>query len=152
MSQDAPITPPDLSATRARRVSLRRTCEHVRRLLTAPPEGAPLPPSGALALATADLSRHWYDHVAATEAPDGLLAQIVTDSPRLAPMADRLRRQHPDVTVRLEAVRRQLDGGDPDLDALLPRIAELLAVIDRHRRDGGELIHRAYNIDIGLGE
>lgn len=162
MATSAPITAPgtapaDLAvpqdmATQPQHTGLRRACAYLRRLLTPPPDDVPPVPLGTLALAVRDLVREWGLHVTMTEAPDGLLAQIVNDCPRLAPMVERLRREHPAVTARLSAAHERLDTSTPELAETVRELVSLLSAIERHRHGGGELLHRAYNVDLGLGD
>src|SRR5690242_202206 len=80
----------DLEAAKARRESLRHACARVRRLLPGDPAGG----AAALLAAVTDLDRTWRTHTAETESPDGMLAQVLHDCPRLAPSVRRLRREH----------------------------------------------------------
>jgi hypothetical protein len=157
MSEDALITPTaDLAAAHVGRAGVRRACARLRELLSASSRGtadAGGPgPADAVAVALADLIRQWDNHIARTEGPDGLLEQILTDCPRLAPMVGRLGREHPAIADRLRAAPQLRREGDPDLPAEVADLPTTLTAIERHHRDGGELIHRAYNVDIGLGE
>jgi hypothetical protein len=155
----------DIDAAAARRASLHSSTSHLRSLL-APSEGSHHPfahPLGraALAGAVADVAHLWSRHIAATEAPEGLLAQIVTDAPRLAGTVERFRREHPLIGEQLAVVRQLLERIEAEAEAaeahvearaLRERLLALLDGIDRHRRGGHELIYRAYCVDIGLGE
>jgi crotonobetainyl-CoA:carnitine CoA-transferase CaiB-like acyl-CoA transferase len=140
----------ELDAAQARRTTLHRACAHLRGLLESEP--APVGPSGALAGAVADVAHLWDRHVHATEAPDGLLNQILTDAPRLAGMVERFRREHPAIGDHLTAARQVLELSETDVVTVRRRLIVLLDGIDRHRRGGHELIYRAYCVDIGLGE
>jgi hypothetical protein len=151
MAEDVLISSPDLAAVRERRASLRQACLHLQRTLDAGTAASDGGARDALAAALAEVAAVWAKHTAVTEAPDGLLAQIVTDSPRLSAMVERLRREHPALAARLVSMQRQL-ASEQELGKAGAEIRELLAAIGKHRREGGELIYRAYNIDIGLGE
>lgn len=151
MTDETLLSPADLSVVRDRRAGLHRACLHLRELLTS---GDPAARAGAgtLDAAVLDIADRWERHVVDTEAPDGLLHQILTDAPRLATMVDRFRREHPVITDQIVALRARLAAPDADPADTERHLNTLLATIDRHRRGGSELIHRAYNIDIGLGE
>jgi hypothetical protein len=138
----------DLDAAQARRATLHRACAHLRELLTTGDAGN----HSALAGAVADVAHLWERHVDATEAPDGLLQQILTDAPRLAGMVERFRREHPAIGDHLAAARQVLEHAEADVATLRQRLIVLVDSIDRHRRGGHELIYRAYCLDIGLGE
>lgn len=155
MTENTLISGPDLAAVQTRRANLHRACGQLRRLLAdAGASAAEGDGDGAksLAAALAELSHLWERHVQATEAPGGLLAQIVEDSPRLATTVARFRRDHPAIADRIAAAQAALGSTSADQADARQVVTALLADIDRHRRGGGELIHRAYNVDIGLGE
>jgi hypothetical protein len=105
-----------------------------------------------LAQALGELAECWSRHVADTEAADGLLSQILADAPRLAMTVERFRREHPVITDRIVRIADLLSAAELDRAAVEQQVASLLITIERHRHGGSELIHRAYNIDIGLGE
>jgi ABC-type transporter Mla subunit MlaD len=144
------IGPADLQAARRRRAGLRRLCRHLGEALAS--TDARAPDHEAVARALSELAECWSRHVADTEAPDGLLNQILTDAPRLATTVERFRREHPAITARIVATADRLADRAADRTDVEQHVAGLLATIERHRRGGGELIHSAYNIDIGLGE
>jgi hypothetical protein len=127
------------------------------------------PAAGPAQLAALDqLQAVWTEHSAVTEQPGGMLAQIVTDCPRLAPAADRLRHEHATVSQALAAARAALDPGtsSPPGSGTAGQAAEtdtggtgasslLRAVadaVDRHREAGRSLLYEAYQVDLGLGE
>jgi hypothetical protein len=159
------LSPHELEAVRARRASLRRSAEAVREVLEQPPAGDRPGSAGAVRAAVERLVEVWTAHSVATSGPDGVLEQVLADSPRLAPAIGRLRREHDEIALALDAARRLLatappapgvpapDVPAPDVPA--PGVTELLKAlhaIDRHRRDGRELLHNAYQVDLGLGE
>jgi len=150
MSEDPISRPFDVSAVRARRANLRKASSRVEEALSVPVQDRAADWVGDLAAVVAELSLAWESHVALTESPDGLLEQITVDAPRLSSTVARLRREHVDVATRLRTAGELLRSGDES--GLEPARRELSAVllrIGRHRRDGGELIHQAYQIDIG---
>jgi hypothetical protein len=141
----------DLQAARRRRAGLRRLCSQLGEAFAAADARQAADREG-LVRALGELAECWSRHVADTEAPDGLLNQILTDAPRLATTVDKFRREHPGITARIVTVSDRLADPTADRADLEPHVMALLTAIDRHRAGGGELIHRAYNIDIGLGE
>jgi hypothetical protein len=151
MTEDTVISPStDLDAVRVRRAGLRAACERLRAAL---PDraGSSGPNAAELTVAAADVDRLWQRHIDQTEAPDGVLAQILGDAPRLAPMITRLRADHPEVTRRLRAAADSLAAG-PGLLEAADHLRAALAAIDKHVGGGGELIYLAYNVDLGGGE
>jgi len=146
----------ELDAVRARRASLRQAVLAVKEVLRTPPDGAAAVPAGALLGAVTDLADVWATHSAETESADGVLAQVLNDSPRLAPAIDRLRREHGQVAEALATAGRALVALAPgvQLDPVtgVPDLVRALDTVDRHRRDGRNLLHDAYHVDLGLGE
>ena len=89
-------------------------------------------------------------HIEATEAPDGLLADITAAVPRLAKRVERTRADH---TVLRDALRAAVealpDGDDEDaIPAARDRVVELLTAVVHHRHLGADLVYEAYNVDI----
>lgn len=157
MAADAPITPPHrapsgAAVAEAQHTGLYRSCAYLHRLLTPPPDAVPPVAPGTLAMAVADVAREWDVHVATSEAPGGVLARIADDCPRLVPMIERLRKDHPAVSDGLGSAHGRLDVPVPDVTAAIGELTALLAAIERHRHGGGELLHRAYRVDLGLGD
>ena len=150
------LTSHELDAVRARRASLSRAASTLKEVLRTPQEtGVPVR-AGILLGAVVGLADVWATHSEQTGGPDGVLAQVLTDCPRLAPAIARLRREHVEVSVALATARRQLEalpadaGTDPATD--VPALTAALTAVERHRRDGRTLLHDAYQVDLGLGE
>lgn len=146
----AGLGPADLQAARRRRAGLHRLCRQLGDALAS--ADAQAPEHEAVARALGELADCWSRHVTDTEAPDGLLNQILTDAPRLATTVERFRREHPAITARIVATADRLADRTADRADVEQHVTGLLTAIERHRRGGGELIHQAYNLDIGLGE
>ena len=89
-------------------------------------------------------------HIATTEAPDGLLADIATAVPRLAHRVEKTRADHTVLRDALRAATEALPDGD-DEDAIPEarmRVVELLTAVVHHRHLGADLVYEAYNVDI----
>jgi hypothetical protein len=150
MGENAVPGPLDVSAVRARRANLRKASARVEDVLSRAEPSAGTAWAEELTLVMAELTRAWETHVALTESPNGLLEQITTDAPRLSSTVARLRREHVDVATRLRSVDEQLRSGqEPGLSQTRSDLATALVKINHHRKEGGELIHQAYQIDIG---
>ena len=99
--------------------------------------------------------RHSFaDHVAATESPDGMYADILRTAPRLSRGVQRLVAEHDDATVSIEALAKLVDDAPPDadpawVDLIRDEATELLARLVRHRQRGADLVFEAYQRDIG---
>jgi hypothetical protein len=90
-------------------------------------------------------------HVAITEGSDGLYAELVQHSPRLATLVGRLAEEHGEVLRRLEELLRVAEAGEDAACVPEARAAgtELLDVLMRHRQRGADLVFEAFAVDIG---
>jgi hypothetical protein len=152
MSDDGPSTmTPDLSGVRRRRAQLSRGAAVVERALaSAATSGAPSS-TAQLAAAVAELVQTWQVHVQRSEAGDGLLAQVILDVPRVAPMVARIRREHRQIAAELARVAAALaQAGSPDgHEGSRDAVRVVLDQIAKHRGAAGDLVHEAYHVDIG---
>jgi hypothetical protein len=140
-----------LEAAKGQRLSLRRAIDGLEDALARPAtEG-----SGAwldgVAAALDHLRDVWAVHIEVTEAPDGLYAEILENTPRLANRLGRLRREHVELGERIRAGLAAARGGDrgADLAGLRDRMVRLFADLTRHRKRGLDLVYEAYHVDIG---
>ena len=91
-------------------------------------------------------------HVAETEAPSGLYAEMEEIASHLAAKARRLREEHPPITAALAEAGKHLAGPLPDeaaVEALRDDLQRLMGRIVRHRQHGADLVWEAYAVDIG---
>jgi Ala-tRNA(Pro) deacylase len=96
------------------------------------------------------LARAADDHVAETEAPNGLLAEIVEEAPRLWREADGLRAEHVMLVRECARVLSQVEGSGSPL-SLRRQVNTLLGQFERHRYQGADLVYEAFDVDIGGG-
>jgi hypothetical protein len=90
-------------------------------------------------------------HVAASEARDGVYADLVETEPRVASHVDRLRVDC-DLLRRLaDASLAALDTPEPDAIGLRRRIRELIDVTRQYASRRVAIIHEAFAVDIGVG-
>lgn len=96
----------------------------------------------------------WRRHVTDTEAPDGIFASVVADSPRSIPAADRLRAEHPPLGTAVDALVAALAGvRDPaGVEQVRRDALDLLRGLLAHRHRGAELVHEAYQVDLAAGD
>jgi hypothetical protein len=147
------VTAAERRAARARRERLHRALVELEETLTGPDTG----PSwhARLRAAAAGMRETVVDHVAESEAPDGLLAQIAEVSPWLSPRAQHLRDEHDDLVATADAlVQRciEADDAETNVDALAELAWELLERVSRHRRAGADLLYDAYALDVSAGD
>ena len=88
------------------------------------------------------------NHIAASEAPGGMLDDILEAAPRLAHRVEKARREHTELRYRLEAAARALPNDGGDTHAAHEQVVEVLAGIVRHRHLGADLVYEAFNVDI----
>jgi Ala-tRNA(Pro) deacylase len=96
------------------------------------------------------LARAADDHVAETEAPSGLLAEIVEQAPRLWREAEGLRSEHVKLVSECARVLGQLESTASPL-SMRRHVNLLLGRFERHRYRGADLVYEAFEVDIGGG-
>lgn len=93
-------------------------------------------------------------HIEETEGPDGILAEVIVDSPRLCNETDRLRAEHVELGIqiaetRLTAATSDL-GQDPhQVKALHLAVHQLLTLLDGHCHRSVRLLQDSVVLDIG---
>lgn len=101
-----------------------------------------------------DLAETLDRHIEETEGPDGILADVMIDAPRLCRETDRLRAEHIQlgdqiVETRLNAADREL-GRDPhQVKALHVSVHQLLTLLDGHCNRSVRLLQDSVVVDIG---
>ena len=81
------------------------------------------------------------------EGPEGLLAQLVTDSPRLSNEVELMKREHARLLVDTDVILADVDEADPA--DVRERAMSLLRDLVTHRQTGADLVYEAYSTDIG---
>jgi hypothetical protein len=154
MTDDLVATTADLSDVRQRRHRLAAQMREVEAVLASPLTGRPDAWTSAVGSALGTLDDVLSAHIAATEAPDGLLATVRAESPALDPQIRRLEADHERLRAALADVRRDLASSGADVDrcgAVRDAATELVAAIARHRQRGADLLYQAYDVDLGGG-
>ena len=102
--------------------------------------------------ALTELAHDLRDHVALTESPDGLYADLRATAPRLSALIDTQLRDHEALVAEVDRLLDERDDGLAD-DAAVTSHREaatvLLGRLVRHRQRGSDLVHAAYDVDIG---
>ena len=153
MPSDVPALQPataTLGAMRARRARLIKATDLVEEALITHP-AATIAWRSNVRDAIATLARTWDLHTQGSEQPDGLLAQLETDVPHLAPKVERMRREHRQVAATLRDTLTLTDDRDAPKDDVQDAVATCLRLVETHRRHGGALVDEAYRVDIGGG-
>lgn len=102
--------------------------------------------------ALTELAHDLRDHVALTEAPDGLYADLRAHAPRLASRVETQLRDHVDLLAAVETLLEERDAGvesEEDVAAHREAATVLLGRLVRHRQRGSDLVYAAYAVDIG---
>jgi hypothetical protein len=161
-----------LARARENRASVRRTSGALEGALAAASRRDPEGWLAAVTDAVAQLAAAFERHIVANEAPGGLLADMVTQSPRLAHQAEMLRRDHDSLTAEIAALAAGVaaagagsgdsgsgdsgsgdGGGGASLDMdhvsdVRTRGLSLLHHLSAHRHLGVEIVYEAYFVDI----
>jgi len=137
-----------LGRLRDHRAGLRAAIGEVESSLASPAPGRVAAWSSELGQQLEALSAALDQHVALTEGPDGLLADIVEAAPRLARRVDLTRQDHTRLRKQLDAIRAALPAGETGVGELRDQVVELLTSLIRHRQAGADLVYEAYNVDI----
>ena len=96
------------------------------------------------------LRRILVDHIAESEAHNGLLRQIEERAPRLARSIDGLRDEHVGLMEETDDTLLRMDEDVSSL-ALRECVMKLLWRFSMHRHRGADLVYEAYGVDIGGG-
>ena len=101
--------------------------------------------------ALAELSHDFDDHVSLTESSGGVYERVAHAAPRLSGTAGRLRAEHVDLRDSIRGYLAVLEHGGTmaDLPVFREEVAGLVTRLVRHRRRGDDLLHEAYDVDLG---
>ena len=96
----------------------------------------------------------WARHRADVEGSNGLHAHVLADAPRVAALVARLEIEHDRLATAIRDVRLRLGeiSGDPDgVTEAVAATADLLARLRQHEVAAEDLLHEAYQVDLGGG-
>jgi hypothetical protein len=97
------------------------------------------------------MSETVLDHVAESEAPDGLLEQITDVAPWLGPRVVQLRAEHDHLVAAADALVQSAAAASRP-DEVIDAAWALLEAVSRHRRRGADLLYEAYALDVSAGD
>jgi hypothetical protein len=104
-----------------------------------------------LAAALERLADAWRRHVAESEDPEGLLADIVDQAPHLSAAVAGLREQHRVLAARLRTLRLRLIAAEGPTRPILEEASDVLSAMADHQQRGASLVWDAFNVDNGCG-
>jgi AcrR family transcriptional regulator len=142
---------PGLDALRRLRAELGGSMAALEQALAAPISGRHSAWAERVDVALGELSADLDEHVAVTEGSDGLHDAVLAATPRLSNSVRRLVSEH--TVIRgligdlLARVRPPVAAGE--VDTIRELGTTLLARLVRHRQHGADLIHQAYQVDLG---
>ena len=139
---------------RQHRAGLRAAIGSVERALSSAARGRVKAWSTDLRDELANLNEALEQHIAITEAPDGLLADITSAVPRLAHRVQKTKDDHVVLRAAVAAAIEALPDGDDEnqVPNARTKVVELLTAIVHHRHLGADLVYEAYNVDIEAGD
>lgn len=145
--------PEPVGVARARRAELLAAATALERALAVPardPTWRDRVQAGTEGLRTA-----FDHHIAATEGPDGMYADIMNTAPRLKFALDQLVVEHAEMRATIGVLAKltaELDPSDVEtIDRIRVEGTDLLARLVRHRQRGADMVFEAYEQDIGGG-
>jgi hypothetical protein len=142
---------PGMDALRRRRAELFESTAALDQALRAPASASLATWTERLDVALGELMADIYAHIAITEGPSGLHADVITTAPRLANAVHRLACEHAEITELIDRMRARTHGvSSPEhVTQLRARGSDLLARLGKHRQRGADLVFEAYETDIG---
>ncbi|MEV4138213.1 hypothetical protein AB0J72_39340 [Dactylosporangium sp. NPDC049742] len=103
----------------------------------------------AVSQAVAQLKAAFAAHVRETEGPSGLYAGVLGDAPRLARGLYGLVDDHEIVWEALDDLEGHLGAGGVRPEVVCEDAARLIREVWQHRQRGADLLHEAYETDLG---
>jgi hypothetical protein len=142
---------PGMDALRRRRAELIESTAALEAGLAASPSASVATWTERVEVALSELFADFHAHIAITEGPGGLHADVVATAPRLAHAVHRLSREHGVITDMIDVLRVQTRAvlTAEHVAHLRRRGADLLTRLKKHRQRGADLVFEAYETDIG---
>jgi hypothetical protein len=147
-------TQSELTGVREQRAKLRAAMDGVEAVLSSALAGRTGAWARELQPAMSLLRDAVNHHIAVTEGPGGLFEQIQTDAPHCSPAVQKLHGEHEQFQAEVDDVLGKLDRAADDpvaMGAVREQVTTLIGRLVRHRQRGADLIHDAYEVDIGGG-
>lgn len=144
----------ELTGVREQRARLRAAMDAVEAVLSSALVGRTRMWAGELQPAMSRLRDAVEHHIEVTEGPGGLFEQIQTDAPHCSPAVQKLHGEHEQFHAEVEEILGKLGDSADDpvaMGAVREQVTSLVGRLVRHRQRGADLIHDAYEVDIGGG-
>lgn len=140
-----------LDLIRHRRAELREAMGEVESATAAPAPGRAAGWAEQVATALRQLHADFVEHIAVTEGPDGLYADVLASAPRLTNSVRQLAAEHVRIAADLDAVIARVGSvaSPEDVEDVRVATTRLLARLVRHRQRGADLVFEAYQVDVG---
>jgi hypothetical protein len=142
---------PGLDALRRHRAELGSSMAALEQALAPPISGRHSLWAERVDVALVELSADFDEHVAITEGPGGLHDAVLAATPRLSNAVRRLADDHTAIKGLvgdlLARVRPPVTADA--VDAIRELGTALLGRLARHRRQSADLVHQAYQVDLG---
>ncbi len=145
---EVPTQREPLETVRKRRAALHEALVEFETSLAAPAAGREDDWRADVSVALGGLREAFTEHVAVTEGPDGLYADITHDHERLANPVRRLGAEHVSISNDLTEIEALLAGSEAS-EGVRALATALIGRLAHHRQRGADLVYEAYNVDIG---
>jgi len=144
-------TDPGWDALRRLRAELGGSMAALAQALAPPAAGGQSAWAERVDAALVGLAADFDEHVAATEGPGGLHDAVLAATPRLSNAVRRLVTEHAVIKGLVGDLLARVRPPVPadQVEATRELGAALLARLARHRQRGADLIHEAYEVDLG---
>lgn len=114
-------------------------------------EAQPTPDLDSFGSALRDLLATLRRHVEESDAPDGLIAQVIDDAPLFARQAEQLRGEHDGLLEVANDLIERAEAGDA-IESLVADARELARRLSEHRQRGTDLLLNAYMLDMSASD
>jgi hypothetical protein len=136
---------------RRRRAELHEAMSAVEQALAAPARDGVDAWAERVHVALIELSADLRQHIDVTEGQYGLYRGVLATAPRLANAAAELTDEHAEISQLVDSLLGGVSGPNApqDMDRIRGLGMELLERLALHRQRGSDLVHEAYEADIG---
>jgi hypothetical protein len=139
-----------LEGIRRRRAELRESMSALELALAGPAPSDDVRWAERVHVALVELSADFREHIAVTEGPEGLYAEVVAAAPRLSEAVARLTGEHRQIARLVDDLLARVSTPETGHVDRVRRLGTmLLGLLVRHRQRGSDLVYEAYEFDVG---